>query len=84
MEPYYPRVEVNLVGEGRVYDRSLVGEVHSLVGRPLWSPVSASTPTCAGTGRHKGVPYDSLGVVWRYWPLTKVLSYTHYTPAMIL
>ena len=72
----------------RVYAKSLVGEAATRltagVGATLPRPKGARspraeppTPGFAGTGRHKGVPYDSPGVAWRQWPLTKDWSHTH-------
>ena len=41
------------------------------------SPVSGrQRPAFPGTGRHKGVPYDGLSVVWRFVATHQGLSYT--------
>ena len=54
-----------LRGVRQIFGGTVAG-VKVLVGATLVvARVRLPTPLFAGTGRHKGVPYDGLGVVWR-------------------
>ena len=69
-------------GVRQIFGGTVAAKGEGLVGATLVvARVGAANAGFAGTGRHKGVPYDGPAMLRRQWPLTKDLSYTRDTVA---